>query len=568
MTNDPRIANAIVALAATYLLHSTLLIGAAWLTLACVRSRSALLHDRLWKLAALAPLLTAPLQFAAADHVAHWSVWTLPSVALHREGEAPAEPPPPKRSPIEPSIPRKADAPAEPLVDKVRPTSTLTNLDHETPVEIIPAPVATQDALDAQLPTIEPAPATTDETPHVVAIEPATIPEASPASPSHDDTTTQTPIDTPAPAPVIAPDTPARPAQASNDPVPGWRTALAAIFGLIALAGLLHIAWRTLTVRLKLRALQTVNDGALRDSLDRLLQQRGVRRPVRLATSKSESAIEPAAGGILRWTIIIPPGIEQRLSPAEQHALLAHELAHLVRRDPLWLWIGAALCTCLPFQPLNFLAVRRWRQAAEELCDDWALAGGVRPLTLAHCLTRVAEWRLAPMPLGLTSDVGKSRFARRIARLVTNDAPPDRWSRPARRRLLIAATLAAAALLACCGPRMQAGPTPEQPQSAIDSATTKKPDKSVADSDEWMPAAEPTAANEPPDDRENDFQPVETPGSANPKLNAALQTELAALLNDLDRVEQLIAKLGDDPELTTARQNLKSRLRALQSKLE
>jgi hypothetical protein len=281
---------------------------------------------------------------------------------------------------------------------------------------------------------------------------------------------------------------------------------------------------------------------------------------VRLACSATTS--EPSAGGILRWVIVVPPEIESQLTPSEQHALLAHELAHLVRRDPLWLWIGTALCWCLPFQPLNFLAVRRWRQPAEELCDDWAIAGGVKPLTLANCLTRVAEWRLAPMPVGLTADIGKSRFARRISRLVNHESSHDHWSRPARQRLLFAGALVGAGLLTCFGPRMQAALPQHRESGGVGFGMTDsdessgEPDPEVGSADFGEAGAGLIAAKETPVDV----------AAALPASTADVQSDLVALLSDLERLESLIGDTADDPELETARSGLRSRIDAIRTR--
>src|SRR5580704_13290330 len=55
-------APALLTLATTYLLHSTLLLSGAWLVFRTRRIRSEALKERLWKLAAVLPLCTAPLQ--------------------------------------------------------------------------------------------------------------------------------------------------------------------------------------------------------------------------------------------------------------------------------------------------------------------------------------------------------------------------------------------------------------------------------------------------------------------------------------------------------------------------
>ncbi|MBP86430.1 MAG: hypothetical protein CMJ64_06910 [Planctomycetaceae bacterium] len=153
-----------------------------------------------------------------------------------------------------------------------------------------------------------------------------------------------------------------------------------------------------------------MKDGTARRTLDRFLKRHKIRRRIRLLTARNQS--EPIAYGLFRWTIVLPEGAEDRLERNELKALLAHEVAHLVRGDVRWLWAGRVLCTCFAFQPLNFLARKRWQQVAEYLCDDWALERGVRSLSLARCLTQVAEWRFGA------------------------DTPPSGWPLAARRQRL------------------------------------------------------------------------------------------------------------------------------------
>ena len=81
-----------------------------------------------------------------------------------------------------------------------------------------------------------------------------------------------------------------------------------------------------------------------------------------------------------RWTSpLVTPGGEvclplwaQALSPAQREAVLAHELAHLRRRDPAWRFAGHALARLAWLQPLNRLALQRLDTLAELACDDWA----------------------------------------------------------------------------------------------------------------------------------------------------------------------------------------------------
>ena len=164
---------------------------------------------------------------------------------------------------------------------------------------------------------------------------------------------------------------------------------------------------------------------------------------------------EPFACGLFRWAIVLPAGIERELSTAELKGLLAHEVAHLVRRDPWWLLFAELLCTCLAFQPLNFLARRRWQQVAELRCDDWAVEQHASATALASCLTRIAEWRLnrRAVTLGLAA-VGRSgSLTRRIEWLLRTKRVAEP-KRPRTRVIASLLTFAAGLVVGIYGPRL------------------------------------------------------------------------------------------------------------------
>ncbi len=176
------------------------------------------------------------------------------------------------------------------------------------------------------------------------------------------------------------------------------------------------------------------------------------RRTPRLVVSPDVS--EPMACGVWSPTIILPAGCEQRLSIDELRALLAHEFAHLQRGDVFWLWIGRLLCSSFAFQPLNFVARRAWQAAAEVLCDDWAVAHDVSAVSLASCLTQVAEWTLdrrAASALAATGSRGSLTI--RIERLLA-DRTPDVWSTRWRSRLSLLAAFSFGLLFASIAPRL------------------------------------------------------------------------------------------------------------------
>ncbi len=210
---------------------------------------------------------------------------------------------------------------------------------------------------------------------------------------------------------------------------------------------------QSLRMQTRFATSRLLKDGPARKAIDRFLKRNGIRRKIRLLTSTTHH--EPVTYGLFVWTIVLPQHTEERLGKEELKALLAHEVAHLVRGDVSWLWIGRLICTCLAFQPLNMLARRNWQQATEYLCDDWAVARGVRSISLARCLTQIAEWRFGRQTsnIGLAAGGTRATLVQRVERLVKNKRPDDAWAKPQGRRLLAAGACTVAIVLVGLTPR-------------------------------------------------------------------------------------------------------------------
>src|SRR6185295_15968286 len=199
------------------------------------------------------------------------------------------------------------------------------------------------------------------------------------------------PIRVEAPIPEPAVQTPAAPARSLPRP-----SLAALIFGAWALGGcflLLAYGRSHLRLRRRLRHRPRVVGGTLLSRLRSLTAQAGLVEDVRLSCSSRVPV--PVALGLRRAEICLPPRALAGLSDDQQEGMLAHELAHLVRRDPLWLVISHALACLFFFQPLNWVARRRLREISEVLSDEWAVGRTGRPLSLAGCLAEVAGWSAA-----------------------------------------------------------------------------------------------------------------------------------------------------------------------------
>jgi TonB family protein len=85
--------------------------------------------------------------------------------------------------------------------------------------------------------------------------------------------------------------------------------------------------------------------------------------------------ISPYLFGIVSPTLIVPTNFQQVFSTEQQKLILAHELVHFSRKDILWNHIGMALITVFWFNPLCWLAYRRFRILQELSCDQRVLEG-------------------------------------------------------------------------------------------------------------------------------------------------------------------------------------------------
>ncbi|HXJ43211.1 MAG TPA: M56 family metallopeptidase, partial [Bryobacteraceae bacterium] len=98
----------------------------------------------------------------------------------------------------------------------------------------------------------------------------------------------------------------------------------------------------------------------------------------------------PLVTGIRRPAILLP---EDSLTwqPARRRAVLAHELAHVRRRDPAILFLAHTATVIYWFHPLCWLAAARLRVESERACDDAALRIGLRPSGYAEQLLDLAR---------------------------------------------------------------------------------------------------------------------------------------------------------------------------------
>lgn len=149
----------------------------------------------------------------------------------------------------------------------------------------------------------------------------------------------------------------------------------------------------------------------------------------------------------------LPAWLSEEADPAVRQAVLAHELAHLQRRDPAWRLLTRAAACLGWLQPLNRLALRRLDVLMEADCDRRAALRTGRPEALAEGLLRCAE-RLRGAPslypaarpaIAMLGDGGPALLAR--LRLLLEPSPMPIASLPHARWWLAGALLLSALAL-------------------------------------------------------------------------------------------------------------------------
>ena len=162
----------------------------------------------------------------------------------------------------------------------------------------------------------------------------------------------------------------------------------------------------------------------------------GLRRAPALRVVEGEG---PAVVGCVKPMIVVPASLFDALSPTDRVAILAHELAHVRRRDPLAKALQSALLSLLGIHPCMAWLGRLADREREKCCDDDAARSIGDARAVARALARSAlASRRAPLVPALSASGGS--LLQRIERLA---APANATASRTRRAPL---TLAAALL--------------------------------------------------------------------------------------------------------------------------
>ena len=197
---------------------------------------------------------------------------------------------------------------------------------------------------------------------------------------------------------------------------------------VITVTAVAFFTWRFVGVfrfhRLLRRApeIKRDKDAGLYGILDRLILRMRISYP-RLI--KLDAREVPFTVGLRKPIIAVSSHMLSELSVEEIEAVLAHELAHIARRDYIYHWPIILMRDLLFFSPMTYFIYQALSFERERACDYLSTKLS-QPLTLARGLVKMAELRqtepsigpvgaFAPQALIAKRD---SHFARRVKELV------------------------------------------------------------------------------------------------------------------------------------------------------
>ncbi|RAK67120.1 M56 family metallopeptidase [Hymenobacter edaphi] len=159
--------------------------------------------------------------------------------------------------------------------------------------------------------------------------------------------------------------------------------------------------------------------------LNNLAERAGLDKPVQLLESSLVRV--PVVVGHLKPLILLPMGAVAGLAPAQLEAILAHELAHVVRRDYLINLLQSVAEILLFYHPAVWFLTATLRSERENCCDDVAASLCGDPLVLARALAALAELgleRTAAPRLSMAATGPKGSLLGRVRRLVQGRTAP------------------------------------------------------------------------------------------------------------------------------------------------
>jgi bla regulator protein blaR1 len=206
-------------------------------------------------------------------------------------------------------------------------------------------------------------------------------------------------------------------ATAKPDPIHWIPAILAAIWFLGVIAVLLLYSAKGRNVSAAVRKSALLKDRRLCDILRALELRSGCRKRIKLALSSS--TIEPGVFGIFQPILVMPKEIVVQLNDSELEAIIAHEVAHVCRRDNFFSALHMFIEALFWFHPIVWWLGAKLVQERESACDEEVLRLGKDPQAYAKGIVKVCEFYVAS-PLACVAGVTGSDIKQRINAIMSH----------------------------------------------------------------------------------------------------------------------------------------------------
>ena len=135
----------------------------------------------------------------------------------------------------------------------------------------------------------------------------------------------------------------------------------------------------------------------------------------------SPNLLEPGIFGIVRPVLLLPEGIDNRLTSPQLGTIIAHEMCHVRRRDNLTAAVHMVVSAIFWFHPAVWWIKARLLEERERACDEAVLQSGNDAPLYAESILNVCKFYVES-PLVCVSGITGADLKRRIVRIMTEQA--------------------------------------------------------------------------------------------------------------------------------------------------
>ena len=171
---------------------------------------------------------------------------------------------------------------------------------------------------------------------------------------------------------------------------------------------------------------------ALRAAVERTACRLGLNTiPKIYTTSAHLSPMVWWTGGEVR--VVIPATLLDQMDTEQSQWILAHELAHVRRRDYLVRWLEWLACVCFWWNPVVWWAQRNLRATEEICCDELVLSSlSPEPKFYANSLLAAVEFLARPVlrAPAMASEINSGGYLERRFKMIVSENPNrtnSRW---------------------------------------------------------------------------------------------------------------------------------------------